>query len=368
MDGDAKKPSEVPLSGAVRLTDVVGLRRRVAEATHDPSSKLLHIDLSQVQSLDGGVAAVLVAIRDELRSRGIAVTFQGAEGRVRSLLDLYASRPDIEARKPPPARRGVLDEVGQAAMKVLAMLKGDLEFVGEYFATMLDVVRHPRSVDWSEVSKLAEQVGANGLPVVALVSVLVGFIIAFQSANELQKYGANLMIADLVGLTMSREMGPIMACLITVSRSGSAFTAELGTMKVNEEVDALRALGINPIKFLVAPRVLAMTFVMPLLTVFADIVGVLGGLVVAVTVLELGTRSYFTECQAALVPRDVLFGVGKSAVFAFAGALIACHRGLSARRGAEGVGRATTSAVVQMIIAVIVLDAVFSFFSSEYGL
>ncbi len=356
----------VSLAGTIGLGEVRSVRERVGDAVRE--RKEVRLDLSRVESLDGGVAAILVALRTEARSRGVSIVFEGARGRVRSLLDAYEARGETPRPKPAPAGRGALDEVGFATVKIARGIQGSLAFVGESTAAFAAALARPASVRWRETFKLAEQVGANGLPVVALVSVLVGFIIAFQSASELKKYGADLMVADLISLTITREMGPLMACLITVARSGSAYTAELGTMKVNEEIDAIRALGLSPVRFLVVPRVLAMVAVVPLLAVFADVLGILGGLLVALSRLELTSRSYFIECQAALAPRDIILGVAKSVTFALAASVIACQRGLSTRGGAEGVGRATTNAVVVMIVAVIGLDAVFAFFTNLFHL
>jgi phospholipid/cholesterol/gamma-HCH transport system permease protein len=359
--------AEVVLTGTIGIDAVRRMREQLIAATRGPTSSL-RIDLSGVESLDGGAAAVLVALENELGAGGIEVRLEGARGRVRTILRAFEARREAIPTKAPPKRRAVFEEVGRATARLGTAARDALAFVGEVVAESVAVLIRPQEIRWREVARVSEGVGANGLPVVALVSVLVGFIIAFQSAFELKQYGANILLADLVSLTITREMGPLMACLITVARSGSAFTAELGTMKVSEEIDALRAIGLSPIRFLVLPRIAAMVLVVPLLAVFADVVGVLGGLVVAVGSLELTPGAYLTECQSALVPRDLVLGVAKSVTFALAAALIACQRGLATRGGAAGVGRATTRAVVVMIIAVIVLDAVFAFFSSVFGL
>jgi phospholipid/cholesterol/gamma-HCH transport system permease protein len=364
--GDAAEREEtvVPLSGAIGMSELRPLRERLQSVGGE--TKSLRLDLSQVTALDGSVAAVLVALREQLRPRGIEVVLAGAHGRVQKLLSLYEARRAAPAPKAPPSRLGFIEEVGYATWKVLISVKGALSFLGEAVAAFAGLLARPLSLRWSDTIRIAEQVGANGVFIVGIVSLLVGFIIAFQTSFQLKRYGADILIADLVALTIVREMGPLMASLITVARSGSAFTAELGTMKVTEEIDALRALGLSPVRFLVLPRTVAMVMVAPLLTVFSDVIGVLGGLIVAVTRLDLTTRAYVLEAQRALVPRDLILGVVKSAVFGLASALIACNRGLATRGGAEGVGRATTASVVLMIIAVIALDAVFAFFSSEF--
>jgi phospholipid/cholesterol/gamma-HCH transport system permease protein len=368
MDGperDVSGEMRVPLEGAVGIAAIPPLRAKVASAG---AGRKIDLDFSGVESIDGGVAAVLVELRREAEARGIKIVIHGATGRVLELIRLYQDRGDTPPPKAPPRRLPVLEEIGAATVRTAGSVKTVLSFLGEVTAASGRALTRPWTVRWRDTLKIAEQVGANGFPVIALVSLLVGFIIAFQSAGQLQKYGADLMIADLVALTIVREMGPLMACLITVARSGSAYTAELGTMKVTEEIDALRALGLSPVRFLVLPRMIAMVAVIPLLAIFSDVVGVLGGLIVAVTRLELTSTSYLSECQAALVPRDLLLGIGKSVAFAVAASFIACRRGLATRGGAEGVGRATTNSVVVMIVAVIGLDAVFAFFTNLFHL
>src|SRR5581483_2143691 len=190
---------------------------------------------------------------------------------------------------------------------------------------------------------------------------------AFQAAVQLKQFGANIFVADLVGLSITRELAPLMTAIIVAGRSGAAFSAELGTMKVSEEIDALRTLGLDPYLFLVFPRVLALVVVLPLLTILADAVGILGGLLVALLGLDLTANAYVVETQKALHLWDVSSGLLKSLVFGLQIGLIACQRGLATRGGAEGVGRATTSAVVTSLFALVVTDAIFTMLFNAFG-
>jgi phospholipid/cholesterol/gamma-HCH transport system permease protein len=207
---------------------------------------------------------------------------------------------------------------------------------------------------------MAERAGADGLPIALLLAFLVGLVMGFQGAIQLEQFGANIYVADLVAIALARELGPLMTAIIVAGRSGAAFAAELGTMRVSEEVDALTVLGLDPQRFLVFPRAIALVLVLPALTLFADAVGMLGGLVVGVLGLDLTPSAYLQETRSALDLWDVASGLLKSVVFAAAIAVIACERGLATRGGAEGVGRATTSAVVAGIFYIVVIDSLFT--------
>ncbi|MDF2698352.1 MAG: ABC-type transport system involved in resistance to organic solvent, permease component [Labilithrix sp.] len=222
---------------------------------------------------------------------------------------------------------------------------------------VVGLVRQPRSGHWKEVPPLIERTGADALPIVVLINFLMGFVMAYQSARQLKLYGANLYVADLVGISVTRELAPLMTAIIVCGRSGAAFAAEIGSMKVSEEVDALRTLGLRPFAWLGVPRVLALLVVLPALTIIGDIVGVLGGLFVAVTSLNVSARGYFIETTIAVQMWDVQHGLIKSVAFALAIALIACQQGFAASGGAEGVGRRTTSTIVTSLFALVILDA-----------
>jgi phospholipid/cholesterol/gamma-HCH transport system permease protein len=219
------------------------------------------------------------------------------------------------------------------------------------------LVRHPRAGHWKEVAPLCEKAGADAVPIVLLINFLIGFVMAFQAARQLKMFGANIYVADLVGISLTRELAPLMTAIIVCGRSGAAFAAELGSMKVNEEIDALRSLGLTPFGWLVVPRVIALVLIVPVLTLLADFIGVMGGLLVAVTNLDLTARGYLVETLKALHGWDVVSGILKSVVFSVAIALIACQQGFSAEGGAEGVGKRTTSTVVTSLFAIVILDA-----------
>ena len=224
------------------------------------------------------------------------------------------------------------------------------------------VLKAPRQVNWKELVPTMERSGADAVPITLLINLLVGLVMALQSSAQLKRFGAEIFVADLVGISMARELGPLMTAIIATGRSGASFAAELGSMKINEEIDALRTMGFGPMRFLVIPRTLALMLVLPLLTLLADLVGMLGGLVIGVVSLGLTPMGYWNETQKAVRFWDVGSGMIKACAFALAIALISCQQGLAASGGAEGVGRRTTSAVVTTLFTLILIDTVFTLF------
>jgi phospholipid/cholesterol/gamma-HCH transport system permease protein len=209
-------------------------------------------------------------------------------------------------------------------------------------------------------SMQAIRIGVDALPIVGLIAFLLGLIMAFQAAFQLRQFGANIFVANLVGISMVRELGPIMSAIVVAGRSGSAIAAELGTMTVGEEIDALRTMGINEIRFLVIPRVYAITFTQPAVTLFSMAIGIVGGFLIAVLYLDLSAAAYMQQTISSLTLNDLVTGLSKSVVFAWIIALVGCHCGLRITGGAEGVGRATTTSVVASIFMIIVADSVFT--------
>lgn len=357
-------PGQLPV---VRLSGRLGLQE--APALWDalrglalPARKdeALALDLSQVEAADGGAVALVVRLECELAARGTALEVRGAAGKVKDILQLYRERQACAPLHPAPDRQPVLTQVGATTLSIVGAIKEDLAFIGNILLAAGAALRRPSSVPWGDVTRVLERVGADGVPIVALLLFLVGLIIAFQSAVQLERFGATIYVADAVAVSITTELGPLMTAIIFAGRSGAAFAAELGTMRVSEEVDAIRTMGLCPYRFLVFPRILALTIAAPLLTVLADVVAISGGLLVGLLVLDQTTISYMTQTKHALTLWLVGQGLLKSAVFGLAVGLIACDRGLGTGGGAEGVGRSTTSAVVTSLFALVLLDAIFT--------
>ncbi|EYF07857.1 ABC transporter permease [Chondromyces apiculatus] len=360
--------AELVLSGDIRLRDAApfwsALREQLAKAA---SATSLDVDLSRVRTMEGGATALLVHAIGELRARGVEGEFRGATGPVADVLGLYAL-PDKTDMRSKRKREGLLEQIGRATVGFFGEVKEVLAFVGELVVSVLGVIRNPSSMNWGGVAPIMERSGADALPIVLLINFLVGFVMGFQGAVQLKQFGANIFVADLVGLAVAREFGPLMAAIIVCGRSGAAFAAEIGTMKVSEEIDALRTMGFSPVRYLVLPRILGLMMVMPLLTLIADGIAIFGGLLVGVFSLDLTVVGYLIETQKAVTAWDVLSGVLKSVFFASAIALVACQQGLATSGGAEGVGRRTTSSVVAILFSLILIDAAFTVVFFALGL
>jgi phospholipid/cholesterol/gamma-HCH transport system permease protein len=245
---------------------------------------------------------------------------------------------------------------------------GLIAFVGEVGSAWVRQLRHPRRIRWRAVADELAAAGHRALAIVGLLAFLLGIVIAYQGGVQLQQYGASLFVADLVGLSMVRELAPMITAIIVAGRTGSAYTAQIGTMQVTEEVDALRSLGIPPIDLLVLPKLMALIIALPLLTVFADIMGVIGGMVMSSVQLNIAFATFVERLSVAVAVDSFLVGVGKAPVFAAVIAIIGCYQGFRVVGSAESVGRRTTTSVVHAILAVIVIDAAFSVAFSHLGI
>ena len=353
-------------------TIILSVRGRVETASaqrllNDISANLTNgaqkvvLDLSKVDYFDSGGGAVLIALRQRLEQRHATLEISGSTPAIDGFLDLVDQ--DALAHPPPPTvepQESLVDRVGGAALAFLDDLRDLAVFTGQVVLGLRDAVLHPGRIRWRETWLYMEQTGLSGVPIVALISFLMGLITAFQAAVQLRQFGADIYIANLVGLSIVRELGPLMTAIIAAGRSGAAFAAEIGTMKVSEEVDAMRTMGFDETRFLVTPKVVALVLMLPCLTIISDLVGILGGLFVAVFGLDLPAIVYLRQTRIALSIWDVGSGIIKSVVFALLIAGVGCLRGFQASIGAESVGRTTTSAIVAGIFLIIVSDALFT--------
>lgn len=348
---------------AVRGRVAIGNAQRLLEeitASVPAGAREVQLDLSGVDYFDSGGGAVLIRLRERLASRGAALRITASTADIDGFLGLV-DEERIGAAAPPPAPApSLLERAGEWGERFGGSLRAFAAFSGEVILGLLDAARHPRRVRWRETWIYMQRAGYEALPIVSLISFLMGLITAFQAAVQLRQFGADIYVATLVGLSVTRELGPLMTAIIAAGRSGAAFAAEIGTMKVNEEVDALDAMGLDRTRFLVTPKVLALVLMLPLLTLYADLVGILGGLFVANVQLKIPTVVYFATMKYYMAFWDVAQGLVKAAVFAFLIAMVGCLRGFEARESAESVGRTTTSAIVSGIFAIILGDAVFT--------
>ena len=322
------------------------------------------LDLSKAGRLDASGLAVAVRVFRRAKSAGGEFVLEGADADRRLLVEL-ALRGQEPTEAPRP--RGFLREVGANSTEIAQLVTDFVRFTGELTLVALRLVRLPRGLRFRDTLAAMARHGTDAVPVVGLLGFLIGAIIAFQTFDPMAKYGAKLQVADVIAVSIIRELGPLITAIILAGRSGSAFAAEIGTMKVTQEIDALRTFGIDPVRFLVVPRVLATVIVTPMLSVYASILGVAGGyLILGPEGIPL--KQYLTEVQAAVDVGGFLQGLVKAAVFALLVAMIGCMAGLRTGQGPGAVGLSTTRAVVAGIVAIIIADSVLGTFFYTLGI
>ena len=348
----------VRCTGSWIVRGIAPLEQRLKTASWMVEKNLV-IDAAEITALDTSGAWLLHRTIREVEQRGMNVTINGLRPELSALMQLIASRPIAPETSPLPAL-GWLMRIGQRSWRALLDACGMLAFIGECALIMLHSLLQPRRIRWRPLLHNLQTAGFEALPIVGLLSFLMGVVIAYQGADQLQRFGANIFIADLVGLSMLRELSPLLTAIIVAGRSGSAYAAQIGTMKVTEEIDALRTIGIGPTELLVLPKLLALIIALPLLTIFADISGVFGGMLMARSKLDVSFDVFIDRMGDAVSLSSFLTGVGKAPVFAAIIALVGCYQGFQVSGSADSVGRQTTVSVVQSIFLVILADALFS--------
>lgn len=336
------------LSGNLELATVSALWHQ----TRTLITGACRIDASQISRCDGAGAALLF----DLIRRGATIT--GLNPEIQRLLD--STEPDKPfAPNQAPPRRPLLIRAGQLLHNWLIEFREQVTFIGAITADLADLVRHPKNLRWQDFLRQCELTGANALPIISLIAFLIGVILAFQSALPLRQFGAEIFVANLLGLSLVREMGPLITAILLAGRTGAAFAAEIGTMKVNEEVNALTTFGFDPIRFLVLPRLLAGLLMAPLLTACAEIVGLTAGALV-LEGFGIPMSTFFQQVANSTHLADFVGGMVKASVFGLEVAAIGCLRGLATGAGASAVGSSTTRAVVQTLVILVITDGLFA--------
>ena len=321
----------------------------------------LTADIDDVSYFDDFGLLVLIELKKAVKNRNgeFRVTDKNEMAKnILSLteLDLYKPAETVKRKRP----HRIVEQFGETVLKNASNFKILVSFLGSALLAFYQVCRNPKLLRINDTILCMEKIGVNAVPIVALISFLLGLVIAFMSSLQLEQFGANLYVASLVSIAMVSELGPIMTAIVVAGRSGSAFAAEIGTMKISEEIDALFVMGFDPTLFLAVPRILASIVVVPLLTLFSNIFAIAGGLVVGVLILDLTMSSYITQTIKVLTLFEVVWGMSKSAVFAVIISWIGCLRGFQTRGGADAVGNAATSAVVSGIFLIILFDSMFA--------
>ncbi|MDZ7712413.1 MAG: ABC transporter permease [Rhodovibrio sp.] len=321
-----------------------------------------------MESWDSALITFLLRLHAAGREREVEFDLSGLPDGAQRLLALSQAVPPRGDTAPAKPREPLLTQLGHAGVREAKAAGEMLSFVGEATLSFVRLLRGKPAFRRSDFFLLIQQTGAEALPIVSIISLLVGLILAFVGAVQLRWFGAEIYVADLVGIAMTREMAPIMTGIVLAGRTGASFAANIGTMQGNEEVDALSTLGISPMDFLVLPRLLAMLLMMPLLVLYADFVGIFGGWVVGVGMLDLTSAAYVAQTLAKVTADHFLIGLTKSLFFGLIVATAGCMRGLQAGRSAAAVGNAATSAVVTGIVYIIVVDAIFAVICNIVGI
>jgi len=321
----------------------------------------LTVDMENVTYLDDFGALVLVELRKIAVKGNGDFNLRHPGEKIREMLmflrfDSLFKKVSFEKKR----RQGVFVRLGEKTYDILNDIKYAVSFIGAITLSLGQHLVHPKLLRREDTLDYMQKTGVDGLPIVALISFLMGLIMAFMSSVQLEQFGANIYVASLVGLSMTRELGPIMTAIIVAGRSGSAFAAEIGTMKISEEVDALFTMGFDPVGFLVIPKLIAAIVMVPILTLFSDIFAIAGGLLVGVFMLDLTAGAYVAQTVNTLTLFDVFWGVLKSGIFGLVITWVGCLRGFQVSGGAASVGQATTSAVVSSIFLIILFDSIFS--------
>jgi phospholipid/cholesterol/gamma-HCH transport system permease protein len=358
---DARGDVRIDLNGRLTAYTAQPIWRSALETLARNPNRPIIIDASGLEYADDvGIAFLFDLIRRE-RPASANVEIRGLASNLAALVHGYEAK-DFSTAVPVRAHLGIFEHAGRSTVQLLRYLEEVAAFVAECGAELRRAFTRRSRVNWGDVLDLSTEAGANGVPVVLLIGFLMGIIVAFQAGLVAKQFGAVLFVVNGVGFALLRELGPLMTAIVVAGRTGAAFAAQIGTQKVNEEVNAISTFGLSPIAFLVLPRLIAAVLVVPLLVVLADIVGLFGAALVMAR-FEVSFQQFYNQLVGAVGPGDFLIGVLKGAVFGLTIAIVGCQRGLTTGAGATSVGRSTTSAVVTSIVLIIVIDGIFAVFT-----
>jgi phospholipid/cholesterol/gamma-HCH transport system permease protein len=351
----------VELAGTWRLQDGIPTLTAVQhELSLAPPARAVRFEVGKLEAWDSGVLTFLAQVLELCHARGIGADRDRLPQGIRRLLALAEAVPEKKDARAAGTRTPWLARIGERALAALAALRGTIEFIGDATLALGRLVRGRARFRVSDVLLLVQQAGSDALPIVSLISFLVGTILAFVGAVQLEQFGAAIYVANLVGIAIVREMGAMMTAIVMAGRTGAAYAAQLGSMRASQEIDAFTTMGIPPFDFLVLPRMVALCLMMPLLCLYADLLGILGGATIGVGMLHLSPTVYFQQTARAVDVGDLAGGVFKASVYGVLIALAGCLRGTQASSSAAGVGEATTSAVVTSIVWIISACGIFA--------
>ena len=357
----------VRLEGRVDVTTTASVLKALFPQLDLTDAASISVDLAKTTYFDDYGALLLLRIRAEATALKIPFKLLHTNPQIDQILNLIRfeedqSCPPTALKKPP----NIFVRLGDEAIRQIFNIRYMISFLGSAMICFVNVLVKPRILRLNDTIVHMQKTGVDALPIVALISFLMGFIMAFVSSLQLRQFGASIYVASIVALAMVSELGPIMTAIIVAGRSGSAYAAEIGTMRISDEIDALFTMGFSPTLFLAIPRILAAMIVMPILVLFSDLFAILGGLLISVSMLDLSINTYFTQTLSSLDLTEFIWGGSKSIVFAAVIAWVGCLRGFQVRGGAAQVGNAATSSVVSSIFLIILIDSIFAVIRSYW--
>jgi phospholipid/cholesterol/gamma-HCH transport system permease protein len=333
-----------------------------------PTSGVIIVNGKDITLMDSAGSWILIEALKQAEKSGLTIQIDDFAAQHTKLISIIKKEAGFLKQIPVPEPAPKLARIGRYVVEQLDEFGAFLSFVGLLTYEWLRVVFNPKRWRWNEIAGVIYKTGFQALPIIALLSFMIGVVISYQMGDQLRAYGANIFIVDLLGLSILREFGPLITAIMVAGRTGSAFTAQIGTMKINQEIDALNTMGITPAELLLLPRLLGLVIALPLLTVWADIFGILGGMMMANNMLGIGWHDFLLRFQHEIPVRSLIIGLGKTPVFALLIASIGCFQGMRVRGSADSVGTQTTRSVVLSIFFIIVADAIFSVIFSRLNL
>lgn len=327
-------------------------------------------DISSIEEFDSAGIILLLQYIKVFEEKKCAVNIVGANNKQEKMLAMF--RGEVESTNISTTKRhlffNAFERIGRNTVSSLHNIVEFMSFLGESFTSLIHYILHPSSIRFKAIIKNIEEAGVRALPIIALTSFLIGVIIAYQGAVQLEKFGANIFIVDMIGISVTRELAPLITAIVVAGRSGSSYTAQIGVMKITEEIDAMKTMSFNPFRFLVLPRMIALMIAMPLMIFFADIIGIFGGMFISEIQLNLSYAEFTHRLQNVLETKHVWIGIFKGPFFAWLIAAVGCFRGFQVSYNTESIGRYTTVSVVNAIFLVIICDAIFSVIFTELGI
>ena len=359
--------NELVCQGEWTLANLTALKKEFKKIRWPAKGKIT-INGNAITKMDSAGAWLLSNSFSKASTAGCQFQLSDFSEQHQKLLSLIEAREAIDVVVPPKQTPGWVADVGKYTVEQAREFRDFLSFTGQLSIEALRLVGKPGRFRWAALTTVIDTTGLRALPIIALLSFMIGVVIAYQMGTQLRSYGANLFIVDFLGLSILREFGPLLTAIMVSGRTGSAFTAQLGTMKINQEIDALNTMGVTPGELLLLPRIMGLVIVLPLLVVWADFFGILGGMIMAHSMLGITPHDFLQRFEHVIPLRTLLIGLGKAPVFALLIASIGCFEGMRVHGSADSVGQQTTRSVVLAIFFIIVVDAIFSILFSKMQL